>query len=169
MVAAPGGSPSSSSPQPSLTAAPQSLAFTWTISWQPSYQLGLLVVLFVCLKSPVSWKKAALGDSLIWCGWKFNFRSEKVSLEPDKLAKLAEQDPSPSLSKKGHQESTSVVPWPSQLGHVHQPSPQVIYGTTVLGSAQPTLRMWQRFLFSLGPTCLSRSRRVALVCVFANS
>ena len=39
-------------------------------------QLALLVVLFVCLKSPISWKKAGLGGSLIWCGWKFNFRSE---------------------------------------------------------------------------------------------
>ena len=39
----------------------------------------------------MSWKKAALGDSLIWCGWKFNFRSEAVSLELDKLAKLADQ------------------------------------------------------------------------------
>ena len=54
-------------------------------------QLALLVVLFVCLKSPISWKKAALGDSLVWCSWKFNFRSETVSLEPDKLAKLADQ------------------------------------------------------------------------------
>ena len=41
-------------------------------------QLALLVVLLVCLKSPISWKKAALDDSLVWCGWKFNFRSETV-------------------------------------------------------------------------------------------
>ena len=32
-------------------------------------QLALLVVLLVCLKSPISWKKAALGDLLVWCGW----------------------------------------------------------------------------------------------------
>ncbi|CAE7327295.1 unnamed protein product, partial [Symbiodinium sp. KB8] len=30
--------------------------------------------------SPISWKKASVGDSLIWCGWKFNFAYETVEL-----------------------------------------------------------------------------------------
>ena len=86
-------------------------------------QLGLLVVLFVCLRSPISWKKASLGDSLVWCGWKFNFRSETVSLEPDKLLKLAEQNSSPAGSQEGAQESPTILPWAPQLGEVYQPSP----------------------------------------------
>ena len=56
-------------------------------------QLALLVVLFVCVKSPVNWKKAAFGDSIIWCGWKFNFRSKTISLEPD-TAQTSRADPS---------------------------------------------------------------------------
>ncbi|OLP82493.1 hypothetical protein AK812_SmicGene36851 [Symbiodinium microadriaticum] len=30
--------------------------------------------------APISWKKAYVGDSLIWCGWKFNFAYETVEL-----------------------------------------------------------------------------------------
>ncbi|OLP92400.1 hypothetical protein AK812_SmicGene25767 [Symbiodinium microadriaticum] len=31
-------------------------------------------------RAPISWKKASVGDSLIWCGWKFNFAYETVEL-----------------------------------------------------------------------------------------
>ena len=118
-------------------------------------QLGLLVVLFVCLKSPISWKKAALGDSLVWCGWNFNFRSETVSLEPDKLIKLASQIQAllaaKKVPKKALQSCLGLLNWATSISHhlgsytvplysgLHSP-PGMLYNV-------PS-RMWQRFLFS---------------------
>ena len=119
-------------------------------------QLALLVVLFVCLKSPISWKKAALGDSLIWCGWKFNFRSEAVSLEPSKLVKLAEQIQSLLSSKKVHkkalQSCLGLLNWATSISHHLRSYTAPLYSD--LRSPPGTLynipsRIWQRFLFSL--------------------
>ena len=80
-------------------------------------QLALLVVLSVCLKSPM----AARGDSLTWCGWKFNFRSETVSLEPDKLAKLADQIQallsSKKVNKKALQSCLGLLNWATSISH----------------------------------------------------
>ena len=42
--------------------------------------LFLLVALLSCLGAPISWKKAYVGDDLIWCGWRFNFAYETVEL-----------------------------------------------------------------------------------------
>ena len=98
-------------------------------------QLALLVVLLVCLKSPISWKKAALGDSLVWCGWK---------LKPDKLAKLAD--------KKALQSCLGLLNWATSISHHLRSYAAPMYSD--LNSPPGTLcnihaRMWQRFLFSL--------------------
>ena len=119
-------------------------------------QLGLLVTLFVCLKSPISWKKAALGDSLIWCGWKFNFRSETVSLEPDKLLKLAQQIQAllaaKKVTKKALQSCLGLLNWATSISLHLRSYTAPLYSD--LHSPPGTLhnippRMWQRFLFSL--------------------
>ena len=53
--------------------------------------LLILVLLLSCLGAPISWKKASVGDSLIWCGWKFNFAYETVELCAAKRIKLSAQ------------------------------------------------------------------------------
>ncbi|OLP83471.1 hypothetical protein AK812_SmicGene35767 [Symbiodinium microadriaticum] len=53
--------------------------------------LLIIVLLLSCLGSPISWKKASVGDSLIWCGWKFNFAYETVELCAAKRLKLSSQ------------------------------------------------------------------------------
>ena len=53
--------------------------------------LLILVLLLSSLGAPISWKKAYVGDSLIWCGWKFNFAYETVELCAAKRAKLSAQ------------------------------------------------------------------------------
>ena len=53
--------------------------------------LLIMVLLLSCLGAPISWKKASVGDSLIWCGWKFNFAYETVELCAAKRLKLSAQ------------------------------------------------------------------------------
>ena len=53
--------------------------------------LLIMVLLLSCLGAPISWKKASVGDSLIWCGWKFNFAYETVELCAAKRLKLSSQ------------------------------------------------------------------------------
>ena len=110
----------------------------------------------MCLKSPISWKKAALGDSLIWCGWKFNFRSETVSLEPDKLLKLAQQIQAllaaKKVTKKALQSCLGLLNWATSISLNLRSYTAPLYSD--LHSPPGTLhnippRMWQRFLFSL--------------------
>ena len=112
-------------------------------------QLGLLVTLFVCLKSPISWKKAALGDSL-------NFRSETVSLEPDKLLKLAQQIQAllaaKKVTKKALQSCLGLLNWATSISLHLRSYTAPLYSD--LHSPPGTLRnipprMWQRLLFSL--------------------
>ena len=47
-----------------------------------------MILLLSCLGAPISWKKASIGDSLIWCGWKFNLAYETVELCAAKREKL---------------------------------------------------------------------------------
>ena len=130
-----------------LVAAPWSLAFahctpapcttallTALLRSSGDLQLELLAVVLV------SWKKAALGDSLVWCGWKFNFRSETVSLEPDKLAKLAEQIQDLLPAKKQTRKpcspalvsSTGRPPSATISGHMQRPCTQTSTTTALL-------------------------------------
>ena len=51
-------------------------------------QTCLLVCLLACVHAPISWRKAQLGHSIVWCGWLYNLDFETVTLVPDKLAKL---------------------------------------------------------------------------------
>ena len=119
-------------------------------------QLALLVVLLVCLKSPISWKKAALGDSLVWCGWKFNFHSETVSLEPDKLAKLAAQTQAlldgKKADKKALQSCLGLLNWATSISHHLRSYTAPLHSdlNSPPGTRYNThARVWQRFLFSL--------------------
>ena len=53
--------------------------------------LLIMVLILSTLGAPISWKKASVGDSLIWCGWKFNFAYETVELCAAKRLKLLSQ------------------------------------------------------------------------------
>ena len=54
-------------------------------------QLALTVAFLTIIGAPISWKKAAFGDQLIWCGWKFCFATESACLAQPKLDKLRAQ------------------------------------------------------------------------------
>ena len=49
---------------------------------------GLIVVLLLALRVPMSWHKASLCPSVVWIGWSFNLDLMTVALDPDKLARL---------------------------------------------------------------------------------
>ena len=54
-------------------------------------QLALTVAFLTVIGAPISWKKAAFGDQLVWCGWKFCFATESICLAQPKLDKLRAQ------------------------------------------------------------------------------
>ena len=54
-------------------------------------QLALVVAYLSLVGAPISWKKAAFGPSITWCGWQFCFRTETVCLAQPKLDKLRAQ------------------------------------------------------------------------------
>ena len=54
-------------------------------------QLALTLAFLTVIGAPLSWKKAAFGDQLVWCGWKFCFATESVCLAQPKLDKLRAQ------------------------------------------------------------------------------
>ena len=54
-------------------------------------QLAFVVAYLSLVGAPISWKKAAFGPSITWCGWQFCFRTETVCLAQPKLDKLRAQ------------------------------------------------------------------------------
>ena len=73
--------------------------------------LLIVVLILSSLGAPISWKKASVGDSLVWCGWRFNFAYETVELCAAKRLKLSAQIQS-LLSKQ-------KVPRASNVGDQH--------------------------------------------------
>ena len=59
-----------------------------------------LLAFLSCINAPVLWKKAQLGEDIVWCGWSFNFSLETVHLAQPKLVKLREQLQALHRSKK---------------------------------------------------------------------
>ena len=51
-------------------------------------QVTLVVVFLLLLNTPISWKKAQLGDRITWIGWEINFQFDIVQLTESKVAKL---------------------------------------------------------------------------------
>ena len=49
---------------------------------------GLIIVLLLVLRVPMSWHKAHLNPTVVWIGWSFDFDLMTVALEPDKLSRL---------------------------------------------------------------------------------
>ena len=80
---------------------------------KPSWKLWGLAA------SPLGSAPCAFGDTITWCGWKFNFRSETVRLEPDKLAKLALQEVlvQKKVNKKALQSCLRLVNWATAISH----------------------------------------------------
>ena len=58
--------------------------------------LLIVVLILSSLGAPISWKKASVGDSLVWCGWRFNFAYETVELCAAKRLKTLGTDPEPT-------------------------------------------------------------------------
>ena len=84
--------------------------------------LFLLVALLSCLGAPISWKKACIGDSLIWCGWKFNFAYETVELCEAKRTKLTLQIQvllsKPKVPRKNLEACIGLLMWATNISQV---------------------------------------------------
>ena len=51
-------------------------------------QVTLAVLFLLLINTPISWRKAQLGDCVTWTGWDFNFRFDTVQLTASKVTKL---------------------------------------------------------------------------------
>ncbi|CAE7200873.1 nipblb [Symbiodinium sp. CCMP2592] len=51
---------------------------------------SVVVVLLLCLKIPMSWRKGMLAPSVLWIGWQMDFDGFTVRLDPAKLSRLVE-------------------------------------------------------------------------------
>ena len=71
-------------------------------------RFALVVLLLQVLKPPVSWK-ALVGDTLIWCGWRFCFSSDTVQQEPATVQKLLSQIQELLSSKKADRKLLSCL------------------------------------------------------------
>ena len=87
--------------------------------------LLIIVLLLSCLGSPISWKKASVGDSLIWCGWKFNFAYETVELCAAKRLKLSSQIQGllskPKVQRKDLEACIGLLMWATNISLVLRP------------------------------------------------
>ena len=66
---------------------------------------------------------AYVGDSLIWCGWKFNFAYETVELCAAKRAKLSMQIQGLLSKPTSAQKRPRSLHRPSHVGDKHKPCP----------------------------------------------
>ena len=102
---------------PTATGSPQSLLYVDDLLPALSREhadvhFALVVLLLQVLKPPVSWKKALIGDTLIWCGWCFCFATDTVQLEPSKVQKLLSQIQELLASKKNESQAPGELPGP---------------------------------------------------------
>ena len=77
--------------QPKLPQIERACASGLRMTRTHAAQLALAVAFLTVIGAPLSWKKAAFGDQLVWCGWKFCFATESVCLAQPKLDKLRAQ------------------------------------------------------------------------------
>ena len=119
-------------------------------------QFALMVACLTVLQVPISWKKAYLGDSLIWCGWKFNFRAETVELQAAKLEKLKQQlhglRESRHVHRKDLESCLGLLMWATSLSTHLRAFTAPLYSD--LHSPPGTMysvpaRLWQQLLFAL--------------------
>ena len=118
--------------------------------------LLILVLLLSCLGAPISWKKASVGDSLIWCGWKFNFAYETVELCAAKRAKLSLQIQSllskPKVPRKDLEACIGLLMWATNISLVLRPYVAPLYrllNSPPGANYSIAPRMWPLFLHCL--------------------
>ena len=118
--------------------------------------LLIMVLLLSCLGAPISWKKASVGDSLIWCGWKFFFAYETVELCAAKRLKLSAQIQGllskPKVPRKDLEACIGLLMWATNISLVLRPYVAPLY--RLLNSppgANHSIapRMWPLFLHCL--------------------
>ena len=118
--------------------------------------LFILIAFLACIRAPISWKKASVGDSLVWCGWRFHFAYETVELCADKRLKLCQQIRSllarRRVPRKDLEACVGLLMWATHISQSLRPQLASLYrnlhsppGATV--SVMP--RMWAAFLHSL--------------------
>ena len=119
--------------------------------------LLIIVLLLSCLGAPISWKKASVGDSLIWCGWKFNFAYETVELCAAKRAKLSLQIQSllskPKVPRKDLEACIGLlIMWATNISPVLRPYVAPLYrllNSPPGANYSIAPRMWPLFLHCL--------------------
>ena len=115
-----------------------------------------MILMLTCLGALISWKKASIGDSLVWCGWRFNFAYETVELcaaKRDKL-RLQIQDllSRSKVPRKDLEACIGLLMWATNISQVLKPYLAPLYRllTSPPGanfSIAP--RMWPAFLHCL--------------------
>ena len=118
--------------------------------------LLILVLLLSSLGAPISWKKAYVGDSLIWCGWKFNFAYETVELCAAKRAKLSTQIQGllskPKVPRKELEACIGLLMWATNISPVLRPYLAPLYrllNSPPGANYSIAPRMWPLFLHCL--------------------
>ena len=118
--------------------------------------LLIIVLLLSCLGAPISWKKASVGDSLIWCGWKFNFAYETVELCAAKRLKLSSQIQSllskPKVPRKDLEACIGLLMWATNISLVLRPYIAPLYrllNSPPGANYSIAPRMWPLFLHCL--------------------
>ena len=118
--------------------------------------LLIIVLLLSCLGAPISWKKASVGDSLIWCGWKFNFAYETVELCAAKRMKLSAQIQGllskPKVPRKDLEACIGLLMWATNISLVLRPYIAPLYrllNSPPGANYSIAPRMWPLFLHCL--------------------
>ena len=118
--------------------------------------LLILVLLLSSLGAPISWKKAYVGDSLVWCGWKFNFAYETVELCAAKRVKLSTQIQSllskPKVPRKDLEACVGLLMWATNISLVLRPYLAPLYrllNSPPGANYSIAPRMWPLFLHCL--------------------
>ena len=118
--------------------------------------LFLLIALLSCVGAPISWKKAYVGDDLIWCGWRFNFAYETVELCEAKRAKLVLQIQNllskPKVPRKDLEACIGLLMWATNISQVLRAYVAPLYSLlhSPPGSNYSIApRMWPAFLHCL--------------------
>ena len=132
-------------------------------------QAALVIAWLAAIEAPISWRKAQLGQQILWCGWTFNFAQETVHLTAEKLAKLRAQLQSLTSSKKilrkCLEQCIGLLMWATSTCRHLRPYLAPLYKD--LHSAKGTLKQvhpsqWQHFLDALGPNATVQRQPLGL-------